>query len=87
MTATLSKSGVICLSSSNHLPPIENSKLVNPVRLPPGRDSDRIGNLHEHDWHRSSGLLQRHQVRGESAQDRVGCEADEFPREGLRTLV
>ena len=38
MTATRSNRGAICLSSSTHLPPIENSKLVNPVRLPPGRD-------------------------------------------------
>src|SRR5262245_50335673 len=29
--------GATALSSSSHLPPIEGSKLVNPVILPPGR--------------------------------------------------
>src|SRR5260221_3034887 len=28
--------GAVCLSASSHLVPIENSKLVKPVRLPPG---------------------------------------------------
>src|SRR5215475_2749006 len=29
--------GAISLSSSNHLPPMPYSKIVNPVALPPGR--------------------------------------------------
>jgi hypothetical protein len=36
MTATRVTRGAICLSVSSHLVAIENSKLVKPVRLPPG---------------------------------------------------
>src|SRR5262245_14093097 len=35
-TASLLTRGAVCLSASSHLVPIENSKLVRPVRLPPG---------------------------------------------------
>src|SRR5262245_53581063 len=34
--ATRVTCGAVCLSASSHLVPIENSKLVKPVRLPPG---------------------------------------------------
>ena len=36
-TATRVTFGAISLSNSNHFPPIEYSKLVKPVTLPPGR--------------------------------------------------
>src|SRR5215470_9716905 len=36
INAMLPSSGAISLMSSNHLAPIANSKLVNPVMLPPG---------------------------------------------------
>src|ERR1700730_5451151 len=36
MMPTLVTWGAISLSNSSHLPPRENSKLANPVRLPPG---------------------------------------------------
>src|SRR6516225_6534179 len=35
-SATRVTRGAVCLSASSHLVPIENSKLVKPVRLPPG---------------------------------------------------
>src|SRR5262245_58742808 len=37
MTPTRARPGAISLSSSSHLPPTENSNMLNPVRLPPGR--------------------------------------------------
>src|SRR5262245_23936910 len=37
MTPTRERPGAISLSSSSHLPPTENSNMLNPVRLPPGR--------------------------------------------------
>src|SRR5262245_38073996 len=37
-TATRVTLGATCLSSSSHLVPIENSYMVKPVALPPGRD-------------------------------------------------
>src|SRR5262249_3250095 len=37
ITAARVTFGAICLSSSNHLPPMPNSYGVNPVTLPPGR--------------------------------------------------
>src|SRR5215472_11621237 len=36
MSKTRVTCGAVCLSASSHLVPIENSKLVEPVRLPPG---------------------------------------------------
>jgi putative tryptophan/tyrosine transport system substrate-binding protein len=36
MTSTRARPGAICLSSSGHLPPIENWRRLKPVRLPPG---------------------------------------------------
>ena len=37
MTPTRARRGEISLSRSSHLPPIENSNMLNPIRLPPGR--------------------------------------------------
>ena len=37
ISSTRLSDGCISFSSSSHLPPIENSKLVKPVTLPPGR--------------------------------------------------
>src|SRR5205823_11098583 len=37
MTPTRARSGAISFSSSSHFPPTENSNMLKPVRLPPGR--------------------------------------------------
>ena len=37
MSATRATPGAISLRISTHLPPIDDSKLVNPVMFPPGR--------------------------------------------------
>lgn len=58
--------GLTSLSISSHLLPIEDSKLVNPVVLPPGRAqtldetaADRIGNLDAARARAKYGLIER----------------------------
>ena len=42
--------------------------------------ADRIGDLHEHDWHGARRLLERRHGRAARAQDDVWRERDQFRR-------
>jgi len=55
--------GAICLSASSHFPPMEASKLLNPVIFPPGRAKlfdeaafHRIRDARKHDGYRGGDL-------------------------------
>src|SRR6516225_2470448 len=80
--------GAICFSVSSHFPPIENSKLRNPVTLPPGRAMletkprpSGVDNVHEQDWDGVRFLHQRGYRRRCHADNEVGFKIYEFPCE------
>ena len=86
-TATRLTPGAICLSRSNHLPPIPYSNGMNPVALPPGRamlcdkpGADRIDNIHEDDRHGASRLQQRGGHSGRGGENDIRGECDQLSR-------
>src|SRR5262245_38231026 len=82
------------LSVCNHLPPITNSKLVNPVALPPGRAKlatnpwpTGSANIDEYDRYRAGGLLGRRQARRARREDDIRKRLRASGRDGETVMT